>query len=345
MIRQFDYKKLQHELLQKYNSENKTDQFEIAYHYGHFGFNAIAAKYLKLADKQVPYADDHLAQLDSFYNTAYPSAQLRNKFRYNQDFSKLKTFQIVCPYYDDHNRETDMYVFLIPFIQALRTKYSNIETVYFDCKHNRLQDLFKKYFPFIHIGTASIAVSSYDVMDEVKKLGGAALLRAEILKISHLIRGIKQPQFVGINWFSNAIWEKHRSIPIGTLINTVGAHENNLQVMSLQYNNLQTEIDIYNRYAKNKIIQTFDNDINTSVLDMVNAVSQCRLVIGIQSEVLVLACSLLGIPSLVTANSPVMRWYLESQLNPFVQSTVMRFIGDHEYVCTRINKFLSDHNE
>lgn len=345
MTQQIDYNKLQHELLQIYNSKNKQDQFELGYHYGHFEFNAIAAKYLKLANSPQHLVDAHLAEIDSLHETVYPPAQLRNKFRYNQDFSKLKTFQIVCPCYDDHNRETDMYVFLIPFIQALRTRYSNIETVYFDCKHNRLQDLFKKYFPFIRIGTASIAVSSYDVLDEVKKLGGAALIRAEILKISNLIRGTKQPQFVGINWFSNAIWEKHRSIPIGTLINTVGAHENNLQVMSLQYNNLQTEIDIYNRYAKNKIIQTFDNDINTSVLDMVKAVSQCRLVIGIQSEALVLACSLLGIPSLVTANSPVMRWYLNPQLNPFVHCASMRFIGDHDYINTRINKFIDNYHE
>jgi hypothetical protein len=66
MIENFDYKIIDTELKQIRNSNNKQDLLECAYHYGHFGFNAYALKYLIDAkhDKQADL-DKHLSQLDA----------------------------------------------------------------------------------------------------------------------------------------------------------------------------------------------------------------------------------------------------------------------------------------
>ena len=341
MIKNIDYLVLRDELDKIYTSDNLNDKIEIAYHYGNFGFNSIAVKNLREIKADSAHINRHLNQLDSLYND-HPASigDYTAEFTTNQDISKLKSFQILCKNYDNHNREAGLYIHLIPYIEVLRTKYG-IETVYFDC-NPRLADLFAKYFPYIKIGTAPTVVSMHDVINEVTKLGGSALLRAEILKISKQIRGNIKPEFVGINWFANTILERYRSIPIGTLINTIGNHRINYSVMSMQYNDPQEEIDIYNRYSKNKITEVFYNDRSTTILDIVEAVAKCKLFVGIQSEACVIAFSLFGIPTIVTASSPLMYWYFENQLNPFIKCARMRFTGDYEYTTKTITKFL-DH--
>lgn len=340
MLKDIDYLKLKTELGKIYNSASIEDKTEIAYHYGNFGFNAIAVKYLREINADPWHIDKHLNQLDSIYND-YPASirDYSTDFTTDHDLSKIKSFQILCKNYDNHNREAGLYIHLIPYIEVLRTKY-NIETVYFDC-NPRLSEFFAKYFPHIKIGRHSTVVSMLDVIEEVTSLGGPALLRAEIKKISQRIRGNITPQYVGINWFANTLLERYRSIPIGTLINTLGNHSTDYKVMSLQYNDPAEEIDIYNRYSKNKITEVFYNDINTPILDIVEAVAKCKMFVGIQSEACVIAFSLMGIPTIVTASSPLMYWYFENQLNPYIKCARMRFAGDYDHVIKTINKHLS----
>lgn len=339
MLKDVDYLVLRDELSQIYTSPKIDDKIEVAYHYGNFGFNSIAIKYLREVGADPWHINRHLNQMDSVYND-YPSSirDYSQEFTTNHDLSKLKTFQILCKNYDNHNREAGLYIHLLPYIEVLRTKYG-IETVYFDC-NSRLADFFAKYFPHVKIGTADTVVSMHDVINEVTKLGGPSLLRTEIIKISKMIRGNATPEYVGINWFANTLLERYRSIPIGTLINTIGIHKTDYKVMSLQYNDPAEEINIYNRYAKNKITEVFYNDINTSILDIVEAVAKCKMFIGIQSEACVIAFSLLGIPTIVTAGSPLMYWYFENQLNPYIKCARMRFAGDQDWVTRTINKFL-----
>jgi hypothetical protein len=145
---------------------------------------------------------------------------------------------------------------------------------------------------------------------------------------------------LGINWFANNIYDRYRSIPIGTLINTVGNHPKDLGVMSLQYNDPSIEIDIYNKYSKNKIVEVFNNDINTTPVEILNAVAQCYCVVGIQSEPIMMAAWVLGIPTIVTASSPNFYWYFLNQMNPNLHTVQMRFAGDYDYVIKNINKWI-----
>jgi hypothetical protein len=136
------------------------------------------------------------------------------------------------------------------------------------------------------------------------------------------------------------MFDRYRSIPMGVLINTIGNTEKNLNIMSLQYNDPKLDIELFNKYSKNKIKEVYHNDINTSLVDTISAVSKCYMYVGIQSEVSTIAFALCGIPTMITASSPNIYWYLLNGLNPYINIAKMRYSGDYEYITDKINKFI-----
>ena len=338
MQTEIDYKKLKQELDVIYNqSESPDHKVKVAYHYGHFGFNAVTAKIL--IELGIDQYLAHMKQLDSIYvNSPWGKNNYSDIQRGNCNFLNTNDYEIVFSNYVNDPREIGIYIQALPFIEYLHMQ-GKIKSVKINC-NERLRELFAKYFPYVQIGTAANKVNHLEIMHYVHATGGASLIRQAIKNISNRIITDKTPRFVGINWFANNIYDRYRSIPIGTLINTVGAHPKNLAVMSLQYNDPKIEIDIYNRYSKNKIIEVFDNDINTTPLEILDAVAQCYCVVGIQSEAIMMAAWLLGIPTIVTASSPNLYWYFLNQLNPNLHIAQMRFAGDYEQVYKNINKWL-----
>jgi hypothetical protein len=340
MIKTIDYRIFDKELNQIRNSNNKQDLLECAYHYGHFGFNAYALKYLKAANHTDQQAfDQHLCQLDSLQQNSDLALNDFTKIkRGNCNFLTTAEYELVFPGYETISREIGIYIQTLPFLEVLHQQ-GLIKSIKINCTE-RLRELFSLYFPYIEIGTSSNKVNFLEIIEHVQKKGGAALVRGAVKNIALRTVKNKNPRFVGINWFANNILDRYRSIPIGTLINTVGSHDKDLHVMSLQYNDPNIEIDIYNRYAKNKIIQTFDNDINTTPVEILEAVGQCNCFVGIQSEAAMMAYNLLGIPTIVTASSPNLYWYFLNHLNPYLHTVQMRFAGDYDYIVKKIRNLL-----
>lgn len=340
MIENIDYRIFDKELKQILNSENKQDLLECAYHYGHFGFTAYAIKYLKAANHTDQLAlDKHLCQLDSLQQNSQIALNDFSKIkRSNCNFLTTAEYELEFPGYESSTREIGIYIQTLPYLEALYQQ-GLIKSIKINCTE-RLRELFSLYFPYIEIGTSSNKVNFLEIIEHVQKNGGAALVRGAVKNIALRTVKDKNPQFVGINWFANNIFDRYRSLPIGTLINTVGNHDKNLKVMSLQYNDPAIEIEIYNRYAKNKITEVFNNDINTTPVEILEAVGQCHCFVGIQSEAAMMAYNLLGIPTIVTASSPHMYWYFLNGLNPFLHTVQMRFAGDFEQVTKKIRKLL-----
>ncbi len=344
MLKELDYEFLLSELNSIKNSKNNDYLLECAYHYGHFGFNAYAIKYLEEAQYQEENAKlKHKVHLDSLYSIQEENSNLSvNDFsnikRGNCNFLECEEFEIVFDGYDNTGRESGIYIQLLPYIEILKHR-ANIKSIKINC-NERLRELFQLYFPYIEIGSSENKVNSYEIVEYVYSIGGSSLLRNSINNISKRLKNNKNKKFLGISWFANTLYDRYRSIPIGVLINTVGSNIKDLNVKSFQYNDPKIEIEIYNRYSKNKILETFDNDINTSVVEILDAVSECYCFVGNPNEMSVIASSLCGIPTIVTSSSPHFYWYIINELNPYLNTIRMRFAGDCDYITKGINKLL-----
>jgi hypothetical protein len=344
MIRDIDYIKFVNELQQLQTSSNTADILECAYHYGHFGFNAYTVKYLE--DAKHPSDEDiskHKAHLDSIFTPLTQNTLVKfNNFsqinRGNCNIALTEEYEIDFEFYSGDSREIGIYIQLLPLIEIVKAQTA-AKKIKINC-NERLRSLFEKYFPYIEIGTSKNKINYFEIIEYVYNHGGSALIRKSVLDISKKIRPDISQKYIGINWFANTIFDRYRSIPIGLLINTVGIHSKDLKIKSFQYNDPKLEIDIFNRYSKNKITSTFDNDINTSVLEILDAVKECYCFVGIQSEASVIAYSLCGIPTIVTAGSPHFYWYFLNRLNPFLHTIRMRYAGDYNYISEEINKLL-----
>jgi hypothetical protein len=344
MLKHIDYNVLEKELKQIMNTDDHNDKLECAYHYGHFGFNAYSIKYLEEAQYQDENAKlKHKVHLDSIYTITENCYGLEvNDFsqikRGNCNFLESEEFEIVFEGYESNARESGIYIQLLPYIEIIKSR-SNVKNIKINC-NERLRELFELYFPYIEIGSCKNKVNSHEIVEYVYNIGGSSLLRNSINNISKRLRNNRNKTFLGINWFANTIYDRYRSIPIGVLINTVGSNAKKLKVKSFQYNDPKIEIEIYNRYSKNKIVETFNNDINTSIVEILDAVSECYCFVGIQSEASVIAYSLCGIPTIVTSSSSHFYWYFLNGINPYLNTIRMRFAGDYDYITKGINKLL-----
>jgi hypothetical protein len=343
MLKQIDYNVFKKELDEVQNSSEKNNMIETAYHYGHFGFNSIAAQKLINVQADNSHIEKHLVQLDSINSQSTENINLvindySNIIRGNYNFKNIDELEIVFPGYQDDKREVGIFINLLPYIEIIKNKF-NIKTIKIDCS-DRLQDLFSIYFPYIEIGKSKIKTSQYEIIEHIYVNGGSSILRNSIKNISKRMRNNNNRIYTGINWFSNNIFDRYRSIPIGTLINTVGNHSVDLKVKNFQYNKPELELDIYNRYSKNKIVDSFDSHIDTPLIDLVEEVGECNLFVGIQSEASVIAYSLYGIPTIITAGSPNFYWYFLNGHNPYINIARMRFQGDYEHITNRINKLI-----
>ncbi len=343
MLEKINYDDFIFELDKIKNSTEKSHMIETAYHYGHFGFNSITAEKLIKSNFDMIHIEKHLVQLDSLYSHSTENYKVAfndysNILRFNYDYTEIDELQIVFPGYENYEREVGIFINLLPYIEFIKNKF-NIKSIKIDCP-DRLKDLFTIYFPYIEIGFSSTKTSQYELMEYVYFNGGSSAIRNSVKNISKRMRNNKNPSYTGINWFSNNIVDRYRSIPIGTLINTVGNHPVDLKVKNFQYNKPELEIDIYNTYSKNKIVDSFDSYIDTPLIDLVEAVGDCNLFVGIQSEASVIAYSLYGIPTIITAGSPNFYWYFMNGHNPYINVARMKFQGDYEYITNRINKLI-----
>jgi hypothetical protein len=343
MIKEIDYEMLRKSLLEIQYSKDSNDIIEYAKHYGHFGYNAVTIDKLTGIGVDSKHFEGHLVEVDSLQNFHDFKAKLicndfTNIPRGNCQLDKVDEFEIIFDNYHLDKYEAGVYLNALPFIEHIKNLY-NIKSIKINC-NSRIAEVFEEYFPYIQIGTSNNKVTVYELIERTHITGGNSSVMQAVKQISKRIVKIKDPKYVGTHWFSNTFYDRYRSIPMGVLINTIGNNDKDLEIMSLQYNNPKIDIELFNMYSKNKISQVYNNDINTSLVDTIAAVSECYMYVGIQSEVSMIASSLCGIPTMITASSPNIYWYLLNGLNPYVNVARMRYSGDYEYITNKINKFI-----
>lgn len=343
MLKDIDYIGITEDLFSIQNSDIPEDNIEYARHYGAFGFNSIAVDRLSSAGIDHRQYGDQLAHLDSMYCFSWYTTQLINNIftnipRGNCELGNVDEVEVVFEDYHLEQYEAGVYLNALPFIEHVKNLLG-IKVFKINC-NDRIAEVFEKYFPYIRVGTCKNKVTVYELIERTFNTGGSSAVLKAVKQISGRVVKVKSPTFVGTHWFSNAIFDRGRSIPMGVLINTIGNNPKNLDIMSLQYNNPKIDIEIYNKYSKNKISKVYSNDINTSLLDTIAAVSECYMYVGIQSEVSMIASALCGIPTMITASSPNIYWYILNGLNPYVNVARMRYSGDYEYITDKINKFI-----
>ena len=252
---------------------------------------------------------------------------------------------------DVKKQELGLFLVFLPIILYYKKTY-NIKKIIISVGP-KLNNFLKKYFPdIINVPLEEYRdkvvpiekVSVYSLyIDLFKNTNVNQILKDSIRNISKVIlKDVpKKTNKLGILWYSNSIGNQHKSIPIGTLINTVGNNKKNINVKCLQYNDPKEEIDLFNKYSKNKFVDIFYNDYNTDICDIIDAVSDCKAVIGTSNVILI--SNILGIPSLLTGSTPHHHWYAFSGVLPYVTPTEMKFVGDYEGLYNSIYSHIDEH--
>jgi hypothetical protein len=338
-----DYDELRKHLFNIQYSNDVSDKLVYAKHYGHFGYNSICSQYLIDAGADREHINKHLVQIDSLSSSdTFHSDLITNNFtnipRGNCDLDKVDEVEVVFDNYHLHKTEAGVYLNALPFIEHIKNLY-NIKSIKINC-NQRIAEVFEEYFPYIQVGTSNNKVTFYELVERTFCTGNSSSVMQAVKQISKRVVKVEEPNYVGTHWFSNTFYDRYRSIPMGVLINTLGNNQKDLDIMSLQYNNPKIDIELFNKYSKNEITYVYDNDINTSLVDTIAAVSNCYAYVGIQSEVSAIAFALCGIPTMITASSPNMYWYLLNGLNPYISLARMRYSGDYQYITDKINKFI-----
>lgn len=337
-LKNIDYSLINKELIRLYNSDNFSDKEELAYHYGILGFNSIAYKFLSEINAEKIHINRHLADLDSLYFAEELAEKISNNIfddipRGNWNFKFIDELEIVLP---NNDSDISSIINIIPYLEILKQK-NFIDRVKIKCS-DIFKNLFSKFFDYIEIGSSETKTLTFEVIEFCEK-NYPGELNKSITNISKKISN-KPKKYVGVSWFSNKIWERHKSIPIGVLINTIGNHTNDYDVKSVQYNYPDIEIEIYNRYSKNKIIDRFDSKINVDILEVVEGISDCKMYLGISNTFANVSAYLLDIPTIVTSSTPSMYWYWMNGLNKNVKIARMRFQGDFLHITNTINDLL-----
>ena len=225
----------------------------------------------------------------------------------------------------------------------------NIKNLYIQC-NEQFKDFFSLYFPEIKV------VNEKDVIHKIpqisiykafidfhKQENSKKIILDQIQKNRKRVESKlnKKDNKIGLLWFSNDIISPHKSIPIGTFINTIGNNKKDLKLKSLQYNLTDVDIGLFNKYSKNKIQEQFHNNFHTPIIDIVHEVFDCKAVIGTSTVVLIAGA--FGIPTLITAASPHFHWYLKENITPTIKTSRMKFFGDWETVYSDIYSFIDNH--
>lgn len=337
-------KDFQHWIASTSYNGDKHDKELCAYYYNDLGLHSYGLKiFNELGINNAIIDSNCRAHMDSSFIPIDDSSEVAHFLYPYQNVTNCKVLdvdevEVVFPGYETPGRESGLFIQTLPYIEALKKINPDLK-VYMQCS-DRVSVLFDKYFEYIQTGQHSNKIHCYDLFKAVKERGGPSLLRPAVLNISRRISPHPESQYIGINWYANDIRNQSRSIPIGTLINSVGNHKLDLNIKSLQYNNIETDIDVFNKYSKNKIISKVDSNIDTTIVEIIESLKDCYCFVGIQSEAAVIAYSLLGIPTIVTASTPHMYWYFHNSMNPFLNTVRMRFNGDYEYVNRRIHRLL-----
>lgn len=338
------YRDLQNELVHKANYGTAEDKEYCIGQYASLGIYSYALKLAIENNSDSTTINALRARMDASYRPISMLSDITNNIipvvteHTNCDLVKCDSLEVVFPHYDESSGETGYFIHFLPYIETLKQKNPNLRV-----KINtgrRLEELFSIYFPYIENGTHVNKINYIELIKYVESLGGASVLRNTIRSIADRIVYNKTARTMGINWYANDINNRDRSIPLGVLINTIGNNDKNLNIKSLQYNNITSDIETFNNYSKNKITSVFSNDIHTSIVDILRAVAQCSCFVGIQSEAAVMAYSLCGIPTIVTSNSPHFYWYFLEDRNPYLNIARMRFAGDYDGITKKINRLI-----
>lgn len=337
-----DFNALRTELEMLAKSSHPDDILLCADLYNRFGFESYAISRILNHNIALPDSHNSMSQIDSLFRlNDHLSHASHCDFRYVSrtgcNFIDLDEFEVLLPF-EDSKRETGAYIKILPYLEYIKL-HSRVQKIKINC-NERLRELFEKYFPYIEIGVSKNQITEYELVEYISKQGGRSIVRNAVRSISERVLGKTNPEYLGINWFANNIIGRSRSIPIGVIINTVGNHSKDFKVKSLQYNNISTDVQLYNYYSKNKIKSEFYNDINTSIVEILDAVKECYCFVGIQSEAAMLAYNVCGIPTIVTASTPHFYWYFIDSLNPYLNTVRMRYSGDYDHITRKINNLL-----
>jgi hypothetical protein len=343
MLKNINYELLQTELFKIQYSNSTEDILEYARHYGVFGYSSIVLDRLIATNQDQSHIEKHLVALDSLESfDDFRSDLIGNNFtnipRGNCKLDEVDELEVVFDDYHLAAYEAGVYLNALPYIEHIKDLY-NIKTIKINC-NRRIAEVFEEYFPYIQVGISRNKATVYELVERTSLTGGSSSVMRAVKQISKRVVKVEEPNYVGTHWFSNTFYDRYRSIPMGVLINTIGNSVKDLPIMSLQYNNPKIDIELFNKYSKNQISRVYDNDINTSLVDTIAAVSECYMYVGIQSEVSMIASALCGIPTMITASSPNIYWYILNGLNPYVNVARMRYSGDYEYITDKINKFI-----
>ena len=267
----------------------------------------------------------------------------------NWNFCETKYLYFDFDAKDELKYELGIFFVFLPIINYYKHKF-NIKYIYL-CVTEKLNPFIEKYFPYIknikakdreyvkskipYIGKHYSYIKFFE--DEC----GEENIKSSIKNIQDtVIKHKKNTNKLGFLWYSNSMLYQEKSIPIGVVINTLGNNKKNLNLKCLQYNDCNEEIELFNENSKNKINDVFYNDFNTNICDIVDAVIDCKAIVGTSNFVLI--ASALGIPTLLTGSSPHHHWYARSKILPYLTTTNMNFCGDYEGLYKSIYDFVDE---
>jgi len=273
-----------------------------------------------------------------------------NFIKTNWDFKNTKYLFFDFDFEDIDSPEVGLFFVYLPIIQYFKNTYK-IKKIYV-CVTEKLNGLLNRYFPYIENvkpkdveyvkSKINFIGRHYSYLKFFNMSNCHSILKKEIENIRNIIiENKKQSNKLGFLWYSNAMESQCKTIPIGVLINTLGNNKKNLNLKCLQYNDAQEEIELFNKESTNKISDIFYNDLDTDICDIVDAVVDCKAIVGTSNFVLIANC--LGIPALLTSSTPHHHWYASSYILPHLSTTNMNFSGDYEGLYKSIYDFVDKH--
>ena len=285
--------------------------------------------------------------VSTFYDTVnslLKSGNLKGNWNFTDTKNLFMDFNI-----GDTRQEIGVPFVHLPLMTYLIEKY-NIENLFVEVRED-FKVFFEKYFPKIkvisnisNIKTQMPWTTAYEARINLhREQNYKELLIDQMNKNRKMVSDLinKKSNKVGILWFSNDIKRHEKGVPIGVLINTIGNTDKKIEIKSLQYNHPENEIRIFNKYAKNKIKDIFDNDLSATVQDLVEATFDCKAIIGTSNVTLI--ASAFGIPTLLVTGYTMHHWYVNDDIIPGVEYTEMKYRGDWNHVNEKINRFIDKH--
>jgi hypothetical protein len=318
---------------------SKIDNDYLAYHYAWLGFPERALHYLNKLNVSEELKINQKISIDSEY-------YIDNFYHdlINHDYSRIPSIECEMPdnlseleiLFLPEELDTGLLINCLPYIETFKTIF-NIKKIKIDTS-DYYDSFFKKYFDYIETGNNDKNKIYFYQILEFLHVNNVSI-EESLKEISNRFKSTKK--YIGIFWYSNNLFDKNKSLPIGIFINTTGNYAN---VKSLQYNYPDVEIELYNKYSKYEIEEVFNSDYNTSLLDIIEGMLDCKCYVGVSGVFAHIASSLLNIPTLILTGAPNTYWFWIYSEKQNTKLSRMRFIGDYATINYDIDEFLKKTN-